>query len=126
MGQVVATVELPYLPPMSLSKNARCHWRVTAADFAALKTDAGWQLREAANRLTWPHVELVMDIEWWAVAPLSDADAVLARCAACMDAAETVGLVEDDAQIEIGRIVRTRVKHKTEQRVVVTFREAST
>lgn len=120
---VVATVTLPYLPPATLAKNTRCHWRTRHADFQDVKNYAIGLLWEYIHNPTWPYAVLTMHITWYQAGRQPDADAVLARCSAIMDAAEAVHLVADDAHIEMGSIRRIRVAHKDEQRVVVEFRE---
>lgn len=126
VGGAVLIVELP-LPPTGLGKNGRVGWRAKgrlyrdhreygAFGFYGAILGRGVKLDRS--------LRFVMDIEWRYSnkSHIPDDDNAIERCAAYRDAAEDVGLVNDDSQIETGRVSFERVK-RGQEGVSLTFKE---
>lgn len=116
-------------PSPAIGKRSSAAWRDAWRAWNAAKGEAHVAIREALiRREEWrdgmvPHTALVCDIAWLYSSERHrpDPDNVIVRTAPHRDAAQDIGLVDDDAHIHIGRVTYIRVK-KDATGVCVTFR----
>ena len=120
-GELVCEVVLRPLPPATLSKQYRGHWAPRHRAYQALKADVEWQIRAQCGPARRMPPTLTMDAEWRQCGREPDLDNLVARLSPCMDAAQAMGLVADDALIQFGVIVRVRVARRADEQCVVRF-----
>lgn len=120
---VIAEITIP-IPPATLSKNGRAHWRTKHRAFQEAKDNAYAALCEELGALQVGDAgRLVLDVIWRYSnqSHIPDADNIIARLSPAMDAAQFIGLVDNDRDISIGLMTAARCR-KGEERVMIRFR----
>ena len=125
--ETVAEIQIP-IPPATLSKNSGYgQWWTYHRAFKTAKQNAYAALCEELGALQVGSVgPLVIDAIWRYsnASHIPDADNMIARLSPVLDAAQFIGLVENDKDIQIGKLTAARCR-KGEERVMVRFRRAA-
>jgi hypothetical protein len=127
-GGCTVEITIP-IPPATLSKNSgHGHWSTYHRAFQEAKDNAYAALCEELGAVQVGAMgPLVMEAIWRYsnASHIPDDDNMVARLAACRDAAQYIGLVENDRDIRIGKLTHARCR-KGEERVMVRFRKDGT
>ena len=113
------TIELPFLPPRSLSPNARVHWAVRMKDKREWEESIYIRARELAPPSPFTSCVVRYHLRWCGTPP--DRDNLIGSMKAGLDGLVSAGLIEDDSPgiVTDIHVSYERVPHRSDVAMVI-------